>query len=236
MEFYLVDFENVQPKDVGALVPGGNGIKVFLGASQSKVSLELVHALQPFGSDAQYIQISGSGPNAVDFHIAFYIGQLAASHPGATFAIVSKDTGFDPLIKHLATLGIACRRIVTFAGTAAVPVAAVGRPAAKAVPAVAKKAVATKAKPTKSAVAVAAPARKAATSKAVPPAKASVAEVVDLLKGTKTRPLKLKSLQSAVQSWFKPALDAKALAAVIQGLIDARKIAVDGTKVTYTLE
>jgi hypothetical protein len=37
----------------------------------------------------------------LDFHIAFYVGQLAERNPGASFHIISKDTGFDPLIKHL---------------------------------------------------------------------------------------------------------------------------------------
>jgi hypothetical protein len=37
----------------------------------------------------------------LDFHIAFYIGQIAATEPDAFFHIVSKDSGFDPLIQHL---------------------------------------------------------------------------------------------------------------------------------------
>ncbi|MEI6218546.1 MAG: PIN domain-containing protein, partial [bacterium] len=53
----------------------------------------------------------GTGRNALDFHIAYYIGRLAAESPGATFLIVSKDTGFDPLIKHLKTQNITCHRL-----------------------------------------------------------------------------------------------------------------------------
>ena len=49
----------------------------------------------------EYIKISGNGPNALDFHIAYYIGQLAAVDPMAYFHIISKDTGYDPLIRHL---------------------------------------------------------------------------------------------------------------------------------------
>jgi PIN domain len=57
--------------------------------------------LQKLGSNAQYIKISGNGNNALDFHIAYYIGKLAAIDSTAYFHILSKDTGFDPLIKHL---------------------------------------------------------------------------------------------------------------------------------------
>ena len=85
-------------------------IKVFVGANQ-KIAVDVAKALQAFGSDAEYIQIEGNGKNALDFHIAFYIGRLSIELPGATFLIVSKDKGFDPLIKHLKTQNITCNRL-----------------------------------------------------------------------------------------------------------------------------
>jgi hypothetical protein len=109
-EFILIDFENVQPKNVGVLRGGSFKIKVFLGASQGRVPLEMAQTLQAFGPDAEYIQIDGNGSNALDFHIAYYIGRLGAEHPGASFTVVSKDTGFDPLIRHLRARGLSCRR------------------------------------------------------------------------------------------------------------------------------
>lgn len=107
----LIDFENVQPKALGRLIPGTITIKVFLGQHQNKVVLDLVRALQPFGKDAEYIQIIGSGPDAVDFHIAFYIGEIAARAPDTRFLIVSKDKGFDPLVKHLTDRGFDISRL-----------------------------------------------------------------------------------------------------------------------------
>ena len=54
--------------------------------------------------------LEAGGSNALDFHIAFYIGQLAAHDPDAYFHIISKDPGFDPLINHLKSKKIlACR-------------------------------------------------------------------------------------------------------------------------------
>lgn len=106
----LVDFENIQPKNVGLLNGGPFKIKVFLGANQAKIPLEMARALQVFGADAEYIQIEGNGNNALDFHIAYYIGRLAAETPDAHFHVISKDTGFDPLIKHLKLQKIFCRR------------------------------------------------------------------------------------------------------------------------------
>ncbi len=74
---------------------------VFVGANQTKVPFELARALQALGKNAEYIKISGNGQNALDFHIAYYIGKLAAGEPSAQFHVISKDKGFDPLIKHL---------------------------------------------------------------------------------------------------------------------------------------
>jgi len=108
--FVLVDLENVQPRNIARLYGGPFKIMVFVGAKQGKIPLEMARALQAFGPDVEYIQMDGNGPNALDFHIAYYVGRLAAGYPDAYFHIISKDTGFDPLIKHLKGQGISCRR------------------------------------------------------------------------------------------------------------------------------
>jgi hypothetical protein len=115
-EFVLVDFENVQPENLALLNGGSYKIKVFLGTHQGKIPLAMARALQAFGPSAEYIQISGNGNNAADFHIAYYIGRLAATAPNAHFHVISKDTGFDPLLKHLKEQGVSCERSVSVAG------------------------------------------------------------------------------------------------------------------------
>lgn len=99
--YVLIDYENVQPADVTILDQEHFRIIVFLGANQGKITFEVASALQRMGTRAEYIKVSGNGSNALDFHIAFYIGQLAAQEPEAYFHIISNDTGFDPLIQHL---------------------------------------------------------------------------------------------------------------------------------------
>jgi PIN domain len=109
----LIDFENVQPRDLAQLRGRPFKTKVFCGANQTKVPFDVAAEHQPLGPDAEYIKIQGTGPNALDFHIAYYIGRLSSETPGATFHIVSKDKGFDPLIKHLKTQNISCTRIAS---------------------------------------------------------------------------------------------------------------------------
>jgi len=99
--FVLVDFENVQPKDIGLLKDGPFKVKVFLGPNQSKIPVALATALQSLGESAEYIILETAGNNALDFHIAYYIGALSAIEPAAFFHIISKDSGFDPLLKYL---------------------------------------------------------------------------------------------------------------------------------------
>jgi len=99
--FVLVDFENVQPKDFGLLKDGPFKVRVFLGPNQSKVPVALATALQSLGSNAEYVILETAGNNALDFHIAYYIGVLSSEDPTAFFHIISRDSGFDPLIKHL---------------------------------------------------------------------------------------------------------------------------------------
>jgi hypothetical protein len=97
----LIDYESVQPASLDLLAGEHFKLIVFVGATQNKLPFDLVTAMQRFGDRAEYVKIAGVGPNALDFHIAYYIGKLAVSDPGAFFHIISKDGGFDPLIQHL---------------------------------------------------------------------------------------------------------------------------------------
>jgi len=99
--YVLIDFENVQPDALVSLDAEHFKVKVFVGANQNKIAFETVSALQRMGEKAEYIKISGNGSNALDFHIAYYIGRIASQDPTAYFHIISKDAGFDPLIQHL---------------------------------------------------------------------------------------------------------------------------------------
>ena len=97
----LIDFENVQPENVAILDQEWIKVLMFVGKTQTKLPFELVKTFQKMGERAQYVEMGGSGKNALDFHIAYYIGKLASENKGAYVHIVSKDQGFDPLVEHL---------------------------------------------------------------------------------------------------------------------------------------
>jgi hypothetical protein len=54
-----------------------------------------------FKEQAQLIEVNVSGKNALDFVLAYYVGQLACQNPKHSFYIVSKDKGYDALVGHL---------------------------------------------------------------------------------------------------------------------------------------
>jgi hypothetical protein len=105
----LVDFENVQKLDLARL-PAHARIRIFVGAQQVKLPTALVIKAQALGLAIEWIRIDGNGPNALDFHIACHLGEGLARTPQAEFVIVSRDTGFDPLLSNLKARGLQCRR------------------------------------------------------------------------------------------------------------------------------
>ena len=106
----LVDYENVQKVDLSGL-PGKMLVKIFVGDSQKSIPFDLAKQAQDLASRLEWIKIDGNGSNALDFHIAFYLGKEVSSMPAADYIILSRDKGFDPLIRHLTSRGFSCRRV-----------------------------------------------------------------------------------------------------------------------------
>jgi hypothetical protein len=107
-----VDFENVPNVEVQET--RDTRILLFIGQSQKRLSTSIVKAIQPLGKNVEWIQINGSGKNALDFHIAYYLAMNQAQ-PNTEHFIISKDAGFDPLIAHVNGLGQKVKRVVSFA-------------------------------------------------------------------------------------------------------------------------
>jgi len=110
INYVLIDLENVQPASLAGLDAEFFKVLIFVGASQTKIPFELASAAQKLGERAVYIKIAGNGSNALDFHIAYYIGRLTQQDPTSYFHIISKDAGFDPLIQHLKSQKIGVAR------------------------------------------------------------------------------------------------------------------------------
>lgn len=113
LTYILVDFENVQPPDMGLLRGEQYQLRIFRGPHQNKLDFDIAESLQPHGDRVKYIQSDRHGKNALDFHIAFYMGRLlqeleakgSAASSNTRFVVISKDGGFDALMGHVQSLG-----------------------------------------------------------------------------------------------------------------------------------
>ncbi|MDT3706102.1 MAG: PIN domain-containing protein [Thiobacillus sp.] len=111
--YILVDFENVQPPDMGLLSGDQYQLRIFRGPHQKKLDFDIAESLQPLGDRVKYIQSDRHGKNALDFHIAFYMGRLlegleangSSASSNTRFVVISKDGGFDALMSHVQSLG-----------------------------------------------------------------------------------------------------------------------------------
>ncbi|OAN44333.1 hypothetical protein A6A03_17090 [Chloroflexus islandicus] len=101
VNYLFIDYENVQPNLAAITNLSFVRVIAFVGANQKFIPFEFAAAMQRLGNRAMYMKIGASGANALDFHIAFYLGILVKRDPNAFFHIISNDTGFDPLIQHL---------------------------------------------------------------------------------------------------------------------------------------
>ena len=168
----LVDFENVQPslEALAKLAPGFTDVWLFHGPHQTKQA-------QAFAaSHARVVLVprSGQGPNALDFHLSFYLGYVAAKHPDAELVVVANDRGYDPMLAHARMLKFRARR-VGYKAPATKPVAAKKAVAKKAV---AKKVVTKPAAPKPAVPAKAVAARQTPAAKKTPVAKKAVKKAV----------------------------------------------------------
>ena len=173
----LVDWENVQPKDddIRSLAPGVTDLWLFHGPNQKGLSAR--HA--SFGDKVKLVKIARTGKNALDFHLSFYMGYIAARHPDARFVVVSNDKGYAPMLEHAAELGFSARQVGFGKSGAVVEAASASSAVKKAAPA---EKVAAKKVPTK-------PAAKKAVAKlpSSPVAKAQAKKVPAAKKAAATK-------------------------------------------------
>ncbi len=209
MNYVLIDLENIQPEHLSVLAGQNFKVLVFVGQNQSKISFDLVSAVQHLGKNAEYIKIQGNGPNALDFHIAFYIGQFSTENSDSHFHIISKDKGFDPLIKHLESKKI---RVHRHKATSDIPLPK---------PAKAKK-VSQGSKAASSAIKA-----------------ENIQKIVEfLIARGNAKPRKLKTLSNSINALFSKSLTENELKALIDELVKRGVVIVSSnqTNVSYQLK
>lgn len=95
-KYVYVDYENMNNLKDFPKIDGKYFF--FIGAKQTSIPKSLVLASND--STVEWIEIEGSGKNALDFHIAYYLAKNDTNTDAIHF-ILSKDKGFDPLISSI---------------------------------------------------------------------------------------------------------------------------------------
>lgn len=115
MNHVFVDFENVHKIDISVIGQKSVKFTLLLGAKQTKIDAALVETMMEHAASVELIRLSSSGKNALDFAVAYYLGRAALADPTGYFHVISKDTGFDPLLNHLRSRHVKVRRYGDFA-------------------------------------------------------------------------------------------------------------------------
>jgi hypothetical protein len=84
-------------------------VALFFGAAQKSVPREFMEAALKLRERFEHINAAGQGKNALDFHIAYYLGEYLTREPRTECIILSRDKDFAPLVKHLVLRGFAVR-------------------------------------------------------------------------------------------------------------------------------
>ena len=229
--YVLIDFENVQPKDIALLKDGNYLIQVFLGPNQAKIPLNIVTALQPLGDKVNYIAIPSSGHNALDLLITYYLGYFIRNDPKASFCIISKDKDYTLLINHLKEKNLAVSRHETIAsmlgkGSSSSPVVAHKLVPKPQIPPAAKVKAKAGTKPKT-------PKSNAAIVGTQPTSEEQIA-IQDLIKRKKALPRTMKTLTSTFTAIYKN-LSEEEIHSLCKSLEKRGIIKSDGKKIDYNL-
>lgn len=189
-------------------------VRVFLGPNNTKLPVELVLAMQTLGDRGEYIVLETPGVNALDFHIAYYLGALATADPSGYFHIISKDTGFDSLVKHLKAKKVLSTRSVSVEEMPCFVAAATNGNSVNGGVIDLKQSTAT--------------------------AKTSIDELTkiavgDLIKRKASKPRTPKTLLSTIHAKCGKDIPVADIEAVYKGLVKLGYVKVNGTKVSYAL-
>lgn len=100
-QYIFIDYENVCESDLSRI--SGKPVRVFmiLGTRHTKLPTSLFLFAQDHPEQVRIIQTPVEGRNALDFVLTFELARIFSSDPAGYFHIVSKDTDFESVIRHL---------------------------------------------------------------------------------------------------------------------------------------
>ncbi len=206
----FIDYENVTEMDLTLIGHPSFQFAFFLGPQQNRLPVSLVVRLLKHPELVKLVQIEKQGRDALDFTLACYIGKAVAAGSGCFYHVISKDTGYDPMIEHLQGEKIKIARHPDFSRLNEIA-----------------------AKAAENAKTRAAPPAMAANS----PQSCTVQRAWALLSQGKNRPKKQGGLVNQLAAYFALQPDSAEITTLITQLIKAGHVTIDPQKaVSYRLK
>lgn len=111
-KYLFVDLENIHQINVDKIKEDNVKIFMLVGSFQNRIPFELVKRTQELGTNLTWIKIASEGRNNLDFHLCYLLGEFnKTTHKDTIFYVLSKDKGYDGVIKYVNLHGRKCYRI-----------------------------------------------------------------------------------------------------------------------------
>lgn len=105
IDHYLIDTENMAREWVELMDGRGNAIyHIFYTEKSAAIPIECIERMMAKQESIQFVKCY-TGANALDFQLVTQLGYMLATMPEDYYHIVSKDTGYDAVVKFWAERG-----------------------------------------------------------------------------------------------------------------------------------
>lgn len=112
MATYIIDYENVSVDGMKGLseLTAEDNLYIFYSEKADRMTFDLYRRLSECRARQEFFRASVGTKNALDFQLVSILGYKVARDEKATFVIVSRDKGFDCVVKLWASRGVSITR------------------------------------------------------------------------------------------------------------------------------
>jgi hypothetical protein len=114
LNYIFVDFENVQEQQLDRIANKPVKLSLILGERHRSLPLDFVKLIHKYSDQVELVSTGLAGKKALDFVLACEVGSRCEKDPKGYFHVLSRDKGFDALIKHLKAKGVLAARHAAF--------------------------------------------------------------------------------------------------------------------------
>lgn len=113
MSVFLIDYENVSSSGLDGLehLTTDDAVFIFYSENADRLTFDAHRRLMASMARVHYFKAESGSKNALDFQLASYLGYLIHENRSAAYHIISKDAGFDSVIKFWGRQGVSVQRL-----------------------------------------------------------------------------------------------------------------------------